>query len=76
MPCAVAVIVAVWLELTAATLTVKFALAEFAGMVTDAGKVTAELSLLRVTTCAVLLEAVSVTVHESTPAPVKVWLSQ
>ena len=54
----------------------KLALVAFAGIVTDAGGVAAELSLLRVTTWAALLEAVSVTVQESVPAPVKVWLSQ
>ncbi len=70
-PDAVAVIVAVWLELTAATFAVKLALVAFAGIVTAAGTVTAGLSLLTVTTCAVLLDAVSVTVHESVPAPVK-----
>jgi hypothetical protein len=70
------VIVAVWFEVTDATFTVKLTLTAFAGILTDEGKVTAALSLLRVTSCDELLEAVTVTVHASVPAPVNVWLSQ
>ena len=50
----------------------KLALVAFAGIVTEAGRVAAELSLVRVTTWAALPDAVRVTVHESVPAPVKV----
>lgn len=52
--------------------TANVALVAFAEIVTDAGRVTAELSLFRVTTCAMVLDAVSVTVQESVAAPVKV----
>jgi len=71
MPPEVAVSVAVCVEVTAETVAVKPVLVAFAGTVTEAGTVTAELLLARLTVIP-LLGAVpfSETVQESDPAPV------
>ena len=71
MPTAVAVRFTVCAEVTAETVAVKPVLVAFAGIVTEAGTVTAELLLARLTVIP-LLGAVpfSETVQESDPAPV------
>lgn len=74
---AVAVRVAVCAEVTAATVAVKLAEAAPAATVTEAGTVTAELLLARLTLIPPVAAAVvSVTVHASVPVPVNVLVEQ
>jgi hypothetical protein len=70
IPPAVAVSVAVWLELTAVVVAVKLALVAPEAIVTEAGTVTALLLLARLTAVALVAAEVSVTVHASVPAPI------
>ena len=71
----VAVTVAVCADETAATVTVKLALAELAATVTLAGTVTAGLSLLKAIFCWTLF-AVSIAVQVIVPGPVTNCVSQ
>jgi hypothetical protein len=69
-PAAVAVSVAVCVELTAVAIAVNAALVDPEAIVTEAGTVTALLLLVKVTVVAVVAADVSVTVQASVPAPV------
>src|ERR1035438_7196325 len=74
---AVALSVAVWVVVTAATVAVNPAVVAPAATVTEAGTVTEELLLLSVTACPPAgAAALSVTVHGSLPAPVIAALVQ
>jgi hypothetical protein len=75
-PPAVAVRVAAWLVLTAVAVAVNPALAAPAGMVTEAGTVTALLLLARLTVVADVAAVVSPTVQASATAPLRELAAQ